>query len=64
IARLQIKESPIRKSRAFLRLELSAFSRQTSVEMWGCIVQRLPQQQNPVGGTSVPNLDLNKHIHG
>ena len=34
-----------------------------SVELRGCLVQRLPQQQTPVGGTSVPNLDHNKQIH-
>ncbi|MGY0406586.1 hypothetical protein, partial [Pseudoalteromonas sp. SYSU M81241] len=34
------------------------------VELLGCLVESHPQQQNPVGGTSVPNLDHNKHIHG
>ena len=34
------------------------------VELCGCLVQSHPQQQNPVGGTSVPNSDHNKHIHG
>ena len=34
------------------------------VELRGCLVQSHPQQQNVVGGTSVPNLDQNKHING
>jgi hypothetical protein len=34
------------------------------VELRDCLVQSHPQQHPPVGGTSVPNLDLNKHIHG